>query len=682
MPAFELVTDLAPCGDQPGAIDALVRGVEEGRRRQTLLGVTGSGKTFTMAQIVARTNRPTLVLAPNKTLAAQLYAEFKSLFPRNGVGFFVSYYDYYQPEAYLPRTDTFIEKDASVNERIDALRHEATTMLSERRDVLIVASVSAIYGLGTPEDYRGMHVRAEEGAALDRDLFLRLLVKIQYARGDFDFHRGTFRVRGDVVEVFPASDEERAVRVRFGGAAVEEVAEIDPLRGAVVRRLGAVSIYPASHYVTPGDRMRRAIEGIREELERRHRELREAGKIVEAQRVRQRTEYDLDLLEQFGFCPGIENFSRHLDGRMPGQPPATLLSYYPDDHLLFIDESHVTVPQLRGMQHGDRSRKETLIEYGFRLPSAIDNRPLSFEEFEAVSGQTIYVSATPGEFERARSQGAVVEQVVRPTGLVDPEIVIRDASLQVDDLLSEIRAAAARGERTLVTTLTKRNAEDLAEYLEEHGVRVRYLHSDIGTLERTEILRDLRKGEFDALVGINLLREGLDLPEVSLVAVLDADREGFLRSETALIQTCGRAARNVHGRAVLYAGTMTRSIEAAVRECARRREAQLAYNAAHGITPRSVRKAVREPIGRVCEADYVTVPLRRPDVADPNEAARTIRALRTRMREAAARLDFETAAELRDRILGLERIEMELRERPSAPFPAGRRRTKGRGRKP
>ena len=661
MPGFQIVTDIAPCGDQQQAIDALVAGVEGGRSRQTLLGVTGSGKTFTMAHVIARTGRPALVLAPNNTLTAQLYAEFKSLFPRNGVGFFVSYYDYYQPEAYIPQTDTFIEKDAAINERIDALRHEATTMLSERRDVIIVASVSAIYGLGVPEDYRGMHVRVEEGKAMDRDELLRALVKIQYARGDFDFHRGTFRVRGDVVEVFPASEEERAVRVSFLGDTVEGVAEIDSIRGTIVRALGAASIYPASHHVTPEDRLRRALAGIRAELEDRHRALTAEGKIVEAQRLRQRTEYDLELMEQFGFCPGIENFSRHLDGRQPGQPPATLLSYYPDDYLVFIDESHVTVPQLHGMYRGDRSRKETLVEYGFRLPSALDNRPLSFPEFDLASGQTIYVSATPGEFERGRSEGAIVEQVVRPTGLVDPAIVIRDAARQVDDVLAEIRITVARGERVLITTLTKRTAEDLADYLGESGVKVRYLHSDIGTLERTEILRDLRRGEFDVLVGINLLREGLDLPEVSLVAVLDADREGFLRSETSLIQTCGRAARNIHGRAILYAGTMTRSIEATVRECARRREAQLAYNREHGITPRTVQKAVREPIGQVCEADYATVPLEKPAIGDPGEIRKRVKALKKQMIEAAARFDYEAAAELRDRMFELEKLELSLR---------------------
>ncbi len=661
MASFSLVTDLAPCGDQPQAIDALARGILAGRRRQTLLGVTGSGKTFTMAHVIARTGRPALVLAPNKTLAAQLYSEFKALFPRNGVGFFVSYYDYYQPEAYIPQTDTFIEKDAAVNERIDALRHEATAMLSERRDAVIVASVSAIYGLGVPDDYRGMHVRVREGGAMDRDELLRALVKIQYARGDYDFHRGTFRVRGDVVEIFPVSDEERAVRVSFLADAVEAVAEIDPVRGTVVRRIRSAAVYPASHYVTPEDRLRRAIEGIRAELEERHGELAAAGKTEEAGRLRRRTEYDLELLEQFGFCPGIENFSRHLDGRRPGQPPATLLSYFPDDFLVFIDESHVTVPQLHGMYRGDRARKETLVEYGFRLPSALDNRPLSFEEFDLASGQTVYVSATPGEFERRRSGGAIVEQVVRPTGLVDPEIAIRDAARQVDDVLVEIRRAVAGKGRVLVTTLTKRSAEDLAEHLGESGVKVRYLHSDIGTLERTEILGALRRGEFDVLVGINLLREGLDLPEVSLVAVLDADREGFLRSETSLIQTCGRAARNVRGRAILYAGTVTRSIAAAVRECGRRRAVQIAYNREHGITPKSVIKALREPIGAVCEADYATVPLRRPEAPPPSEIPKTVKALRKRMLEAAARFDYETAAEIRDRIFELEKIDLSLR---------------------
>jgi len=661
MSDFKLVSELNPCGDQPQAIASISEGLLGGLRHQTLLGVTGSGKTFTMANVIARIGFPALVLAPNKTLAAQLFSEFKLLFPENAVGFFVSYYDYYQPEAYIPHTDTYIEKDAAINDRIDKLRHEATTMLSDRKDVIIVASVSAIYGLGVPEDYRGMNVKIRRGMRLDRDDLLRALVKIQYARGDFDFHRGTFRVRGDVVEICPAHEEEHAIRVGFSEDSVEGVSEIDPLRGMVLKSLGEIAIYPTSHYVTPEDRLKRALVTIREELEGRHRELSRMGKLLEAQRIRQRTEYDLELLQEFGFCAGIENYSRHLDGRQPGQPPATLLSYFPDDYLIFIDESHVTVPQLNGMYRGDRSRKETLVEYGFRLPSALDNRPLSFTEFETVARQVVYVSATPGSYEREKSGGRVVEQMVRPTGLVDPEIIIRPATHQVDDLIGEIRRTVARGERALVTTLTKRTAEDLSDYLGEIGIRVRYLHSDIETLERVQILRDLRRGAFDVLVGINLLREGLDLPEVSLVAVLDADKEGFLRSETSLIQTCGRAARNINGRAVLYAETRTRSIEAAVRESSRRREAQVRYNEAHGITPRTVRKAVSDVIGQVCEADYVTVPAEAIEVRDLAEIQKKIGALKRQMRAAAARYDYEAAAVLRDQMFELEQLELELR---------------------
>ena len=661
MAGFKLVSELSPCGDQPQAIASLAEGVLNNLRHQTLLGVTGSGKTFTMANVIARIGFPTLVLAPNKTLAAQLFSEFKLLFPGNAVGFFVSYYDYYQPEAYIPQTDTYIEKDAAINDRIDKLRHEATTMLSERKDVVIVASVSAIYGLGAPEDYRGMNVKIGRGMRLDRDDLLRALVKIQYARGDFDFHRGTFRVRGDVVEIFPAHQEEHAIRVGFLDDVVEGVSEIDPLRGVVVKPLDEVAMYPTSHYVTPETRLKKALVTIREELEERHRELARQGKLIEAQRLRQRAEYDLELLQEFGFCAGIENYSRHLDGCQPGQPPATLLSYFPDDYLIFIDESHVTVPQLNGMYRGDRSRKETLVEYGFRLPSALDNRPLSFGEFETVAAQVICVSATPGVYEREKSGGRVVEQVVRPTGLVEPEIIIRPATHQVDDLIGEIRKTVARGERALVTTLTKRTAEDLAEYLGEIGIRVRYLHADIETIERVRILRDLRRGEFDVLVGINLLREGLDLPEVSLVAVLDADKEGFLRSETSLIQTCGRAARHINGRAILYAETRTRSIEATVSESSRRREVQVKYNAAHGITPQTVRKAVNDVIGQVCEADYVTVPVEEIGARDLAEIQRKIQAVRTQMLAAAARYDYEAAAELRDRMFELEQLELELR---------------------
>jgi excinuclease ABC subunit B len=534
-------------------------------------------------------------------------------------------------------------------------------MLSERRDVIIVASVSAIYGLGVPEDYRGMNVRIGRGTRLDRDDLLRALVKIQYARGDYDFHRGTFRVRGDVVEIFPADEEERAIRVEFLDDVVEAVSEIDPLRGVVVKPLDETAVYPTSHYVTPEERLKRALVTIRNELEERHEMLSQAGKLVEAERLRQRVEYDLELMGEFGFCSGIENYSRHLDGRASGQPPATLLSYFPEDYLIFIDESHVTVPQLNGMYQGDRSRKQTLVEYGFRLPSALDNRPLSFAEFETVAKQAIYVSATPGAYERKQSGGRVVEQVVRPTGLIDPEILIRPAVHQVDDLIGEIRKTVGKGERALVTTLTKRTAEDLADYLGEIGIRVRYLHSDIGTLDRVQILRGLRQGEYDVLVGINLLREGLDLPEVSLVAVLDADKEGFLRSETSLIQTCGRAARNVNGRAVLYAESRTRSIEAAMSESARRRKAQIAYNSAHGITPRTVQKALNDVIGEICEADYVTVRSEAVEARNLDEIRKKIKAMKKQMLDAAASYDYEAAAELRDRMLELEQLELELR---------------------
>ena len=630
-------------------------------RQQTLLGVTGSGKTFTMAHAIERTGLPALVLAPNKTLAAQLFSEFKTLFPENAVCFFVSYYDYYQPEAYKPQTDTYIEKDASRNEHIDKLRHEATRMLAERDDVIIVASVSAIYGLGSPEDYRGMHVKIEKGMEMDRDDLLRALVKVQYARRDFDFYRGTFRVRGDVVEIFPAHEEEHAVRVGFFGDSVEEIAEIDPIRGSVIAMLEDVAIYPMSHYVTPGSRLERALAGIREELGQRCGELIGEEKLVEAQRLRQRTEYDLELLEEFGFCSGIENYSRHLDGRRPGQPPATLLSYYPDDYLTIIDESHVTIPQLNGMYRGDRSRKETLVRYGFRLPSALDNRPLSFGEFETLAKQVIYVSATPGPYEREKSGGRIVEQLIKPTGLVEPEIIIKPAVHQVDDLLGEVRKTVSRNERVLVTTLTKRTAEDLADYLGELGVRVRYLHADIETIERVKILRELRRGTFDVLVGVNLLREGLDLPEVSLVAILDADKEGFLRSETSLIQTCGRAARNINGRVIFYADTVTRSIDAAVRESSRRRAIQLSYNREHGITPRTVQKALGDIIGEICEADYVSIPEEKIKVKDVNTVQREIKRVRKRMLEAAARYDYETAAGLRDRMFELEQLELELR---------------------
>ncbi|HVM96640.1 MAG TPA: excinuclease ABC subunit UvrB, partial [Candidatus Acidoferrales bacterium] len=602
---FNLVAEFEPRGDQPQAIAELARAIEAGQRHQVLLGVTGSGKTFTMANVIARTQKPTLVLAPNKTLAAQLYNEFKELFPDNAVRYFVSYYDYYQPEAYVPSTDTFIEKDSSINDEIDKMRHSATKALLERNDVLIVASVSCIYGLGSPEAYFDMLVFLERDAEADRDAILRKLVDIQYQRNDMDFHRGTFRVRGDVVEIFPISEEGRAIRIEFFGDTVENIAEIDPLRGQLLRRLDKIAIYPASHYVTHPERMEQAVTAIRQELTDRLRELRAENKLLEAQRLEQRTLYDLELLHEMGFCPGIENYSRHLTGRAQGEPPPTLLDYFPDDWLLFIDESHVTVPQVGGMYRGDRARKETLVEYGFRLPSALDNRPLNFQEFEALTRFTTYVSATPGEFELRKTGGVVVEQLIRPTGLIDPEVEVRPARQQVDDLLEEIRLRLARQERVLVTTLTKKMAEDLTDYYQELGLRVRYLHSDIETLERVEIIRDLRRGVFDILVGINLLREGLDLPEVSLVAILDADKEGYLRSERSLIQTIGRAARNVNGKVLMYADAVTDSMRRAIDETNRRRTIQLRYNTENGITPQTIQKAIAQPWAEIAESDYV-----------------------------------------------------------------------------
>ncbi|HSQ11405.1 MAG TPA: excinuclease ABC subunit UvrB, partial [Candidatus Deferrimicrobium sp.] len=605
---FRLVSEFKPQGDQPQAIDNLVKGLAAKRRHQVLLGVTGSGKTFTMANVVAQVNRPTLVMAPNKTLAAQLYEEFRLLFPENAVRYFVSYYYYYQPEAYLPSTDTYIEKDSSINDEIDKLRHSATKALLERRDTLIVASVSCIYGLGSPEAYFDLMVYVEEGTTVNRDQMLRKLVDIQYQRSDYDFHRGTFRVRGDIVEVFPAYEDRSALRIEFFDETIESIHEIDPIRGKVLRRIDKATIYPASHYVTGQDRRKQAVLGIRLELKERLKELQDQRKLLEAQRLQQRTLYDLELLEEMGFCPGIENYSRHLTGRQPGEPPPTLLSYFPNDFLLVIDESHVTVPQIGGMYRGDRSRKETLVEYGFRLPSALDNRPLNFDEFAAMINQMIYVSATPAPFELRESNGAVIEQVIRPTGLMDPAIVVRPARTQVDDLLEEIRKRVERKERVLVTTLTKRMAEDLTQYYQDLNVKVRYLHSDIETLERVEIIRQLRSGQFDVLVGINLLREGLDLPEVSLVAILDADKEGFLRSDRSLIQTIGRAARNVNGTVILYADGVTDSMNRAMDETERRRRLQAAFNKKHGITPQTIIKALGSPMVKIYDADYVDIP--------------------------------------------------------------------------
>ena len=663
---FRLVCDFQPQGDQPRAIDQLVSGLQRHRRHQVLLGVTGSGKTFTMANVVARVNKPTLVIAPNKTLAAQLYNEFRELFPDNAVRYFVSYYDYYQPEAYVPSTDTYIEKDASINDEIDKLRHSATKALLERRDTLIVASVSCIYGLGSPESYFELMVYIEEGATVNRDQMLRKLVDIQYKRSDYDFHRGTFRVRGDIVEIFPAYEDRSALRIEFFDETIEAISEIDAIRGKVLRRVDKATIYPASHYVTGQDRMKQAVRGIRYELKDRLKELREQHKLLEAQRLEQRTLYDLELLEEMGFCPGIENYSRHLTGRQPGEPPPTLISYFPSDFLLVIDESHVTVPQIGGMYRGDRSRKETLVDYGFRLPSALDNRPLNFEEFEATLNQTIYVSATPAGFELSKGNGAVVEQVIRPTGLMDPAIIVRPARTQVDDLLEEIRKRVERKERVLVTTLTKRMAEDLTEYYQDLNVKVRYLHSDIETLERVEIIRQLRMGQFDVLVGINLLREGLDLPEVSLVGILDADKEGFLRSDRSLIQTIGRAARNVYGTVILYADTMPDSMKRAIDETERRRRLQAAFNQKNNITPQSIVKALGSPLIKIYDADYLDIPLAAENGAKygTKELPRQIRKLQKEMKQAAERLEFEKAAELRDRLRELQTQELAARESP------------------
>jgi len=662
---FELTADFRPQGDQPQAIVRLVDGVRAATVHQVLLGVTGSGKTFTMANVIAAVNRPTLVIAPNKTLAAQLYHEFKTLFPKNAVRYFVSYYDYYQPEAYVPSTDTYIEKDASINDEIDKMRHSATKALLERNDVVIVASVSCIYGLGSPEAYFDMLVFLERGGTVDRDHMLRKLVDIQYQRNDYDFHRGTFRARGDVVEIFPAYEEARAIRVEFFGDQVEAIAEIDPFRGKTLRALDKVAIYPASHYVTKPDQLKRAIDAARDELRERLQQLRAEQKLLEAQRLEQRTMYDLELLEEMGFCPGIENYSRHLTGRAPGEPPPTLLNYFPDDYLLFIDESHVTVPQIGGMYRGDRSRKETLVEFGFRLPSALDNRPLNFDEFNGLVNQVIYVSATPGEYELRMAGGEAVEQLIRPTGLTDPEVGVRPAREQVDDLLEEIRTRVARNERVLVTTLTKKMAEDLTDYYQELGVRVRYLHSDIETIERVEIIRDLRKGVFDVLVGINLLREGLDLPEVSLVAILDADKEGYLRSERSLIQTIGRAARNVNGTVIMYADQTTESMHRALDETNRRRAVQQAYNREHGVTPQTIQKEIAGSLVEIAEADYVdlaAVAEEAPTYIPLQEIPKRVAALRQEMRAAAAALEFERAAELRDEIQRLQERELSLRE--------------------
>jgi len=654
---FKLMSDFVPQGDQPAAIDALVNGVNRGMRDQALLGVTGSGKTYTMANVIARCGKPSLILAPNKTLAAQLYSEFKALFPENAIEYFVSYYDYYQPEAYIPTSDTYIEKDSSINETIDKMRHSATRSLLERRDVVIIASVSCIYGLGSPEVYRKMLVHLIQDRETERDDVLRKLVEIQYERNDIDFHRGTFRVRGDVVEVFPAHEESVAIRIEFFGDVVDGIYEVDPLRGKVVRSLDRAAIYPASHYVTEKQTVEWAADRILEEMRERVEYFRERNKLIEAQRIEERTRFDVEMLKEMGYCNGIENYSRYLTGRQPGDPPPTLLEYFPEDSLFFIDESHVSIPQLGGMFRGDRSRKQTLVEYGFRLPSALDNRPLTFEEFEGHVNQAIYVSATPGPYELQRAGGCVAEQIIRPTGLMDPVIELRPARYQVDDLLGEIKKRAAKGDRVLVTTLTKKMAEDLTEYYANLGVRVRYLHSEINTIERMEIIRDLRRGDFDVLVGINLLREGLDIPEVSLVAILDADKEGFLRSERSLIQTAGRAARNVDGTVLLFADRVTESIRKAMDETGRRRALQAEFNREHQITPVTIRKNINDILSSLSERDYVTVELEpeEPKEEAPLDAIPKLIAKLTKEMFAAARdLEFEKAARLRDRIRELE----------------------------
>jgi excinuclease ABC subunit B len=655
---FTLTSEYLPRGDQPTAIADLTRFVREGRKHSVLRGVTGSGKTYTMANVIANAGRPALVISPNKTLAAQLFSEFKAFFPENAVEYFVSYYDYYQPEAYIPQSDTYIEKDALVNDEIDRMRHSATRSLLERRDVVVVASVSCIYGIGAPETYEGLHLSLRTGDRIDRDEIIRRLIAVQYERNDYDFHRGTFRVRGDVVEVFPANEEHRAIRIELFGDEVEGIARIDPLKGALLERFDAVHVYPASHYVTEAAQAERAIETIQEELAERLAFLRQRTRLLEAQRLEQRTLFDIEMLRELGYCHGIENYSRHLTGRRAGEPPPTLIDYLPKDALVIIDESHVAVPQIRGMYYSDRSRKEALVEYGFRLPSAFDNRPLTFEEYRRLTGQTIYVSATPGEYELALAGEALAEQVIRPTGLMDPRITVRPAGDQVDDLLHEVRTRAERDERVLVTTLTKRMAEDLTEYYQQAGLRVRYLHSDIDTLDRVAIIRDLRLGKFDGLIGINLLREGLDIPEVSLVAILDADKEGYLRSATSLIQTAGRTARNVNGEVIMYADHVTESMAATLAETERRRTLQAAYNREHGITPESIRSSIRELLQTVYERDYYTVEVEETPVEtfdSPEARERRIAELEDKMKEAARRLDFEQAAELRDQVKALRK---------------------------
>ncbi|MFM6929695.1 MAG: excinuclease ABC subunit UvrB [Bdellovibrio sp.] len=667
---FQLVSEFKPSGDQPKAIEQMVQNFGAGLKHQTLLGVTGSGKTFSMAHTIAQLNQPALVLAPNKTLAAQLYAEFKELFPTNAVEYFVSYYDYYQPEAYIPSTDTYIEKDSAINEQIDRMRHSATRSLFDRRDVIIVSSVSCIYGLGSPEAYEGMMIQIVSNTEMKRDHLLKELIRVQYQRNNVDFSRGTVRVRGDNVEIFPPYEEARAVRVEFFGDFIERLSWIDPLTGQVIEELDQIGIYPGSHHVTGDDNLKRAIGNIQEELRDRLQSLNHDMKFLEAQRLEQRTYYDIEMMEQMGFCQGIENYSRHMTGRGPGEPPPTLLEYFPKEFVTFVDESHVTIPQIGGMYRGDRARKSTLVEHGFRLPSALDNRPLNFQEFEKMMDKVVYVSATPGNYELEKSEGVIVEQIIRPTGLIDPVVEVRPVKHQVDDLLKEIRDRISKNERVLITTLTKRSSEDLTEYYENLGIKVKYLHSDIDTLERTEILRDLRLGVFDVLVGINLLREGLDIPEVSLVGITDADKEGFLRSERSLIQTIGRAARNLNGRVILYGDVITKSMAKAIGETERRRRIQQEYNEAHGITPQSIKKKIRDGLGETFDGSLSGGPLQGENrnqailnkfAHEPNKLTLEIEKLRAKMKKLSADLEFEEAAKVRDEVKRLQIMELSLR---------------------
>ncbi|MEW6108424.1 MAG: excinuclease ABC subunit UvrB [Nitrospirota bacterium] len=660
MSNFKLVTDFIPRGDQSRAIEKLTKGINRGKKHQVLLGVTGSGKTFTVANVIADINRPTLVIAHNKTLAAQLYGEFRDLFPENSVEFFVSYYDYYQPEAYIPTTDTYIEKDALINDDIDRLRHSATRAVLERRDVIVVASVSCIYGIGSPDDYMGMHLFIEQNMQSERDEILRRLVEMQYNRSDSDFKRGTFRVRGDIVEVYPPFALDRSIRIEFFGDTVESLHEIDPLTGSRIKKLEKTAFFPNSHWLTPRDRLETALHNIEEEMKERAEYFLRLGKIVEARRIEERTRFDMEMLREFNYCHGIENYSRHLSGRAQGEPPYTLIDYFPGDLLIVIDESHATVPQIRGMYEGDRSRKQNLIDFGFRLPSALDNRPLKFEEFERRAYQTIYVSATPGQYEIEKSGGRIVEQIIRPTGLTDPRPSVRPVSGQVDDLLSEIKKRIDKGERVLVTTLTKKMAEDLTDYYIQLGIRARYLHSDIDTLERIEIIRDLRLGKFDVLIGVNLLREGLDLPEVSLVAILDADKEGFLRSERSLIQTTGRAARNVNGEVIFYADVITGSLKKALDETNRRRFIQEEYNRKMNITPETIKSSIKDIVSSIYESDYWTVPCAAEEEAEYSLDEKTLKRLEGEMKEAAGKLEFERAANIRDKIRELKQRMIEL----------------------